>query len=114
MRKEKVAERLSVAMVGGKTSTIGFRALGVDTYTVAHPDDSIEIWDQIPLEKYAVVFVTEPVFQRIALDVAAHMEEGGRLPVITVLPSVAVSEEWGIRDIRKRVVRAVGVDIFGA
>jgi len=114
MRKERTGEKLGVAMVGGKTSTIGFRALGVDTYTVVHPDESEEVWDGVPLEKYAVVFVTEPVFERIALRVAAYMEEGGRLPVITVLPSVAVSEEWGIRDIRKRVVKAVGIDIFGA
>ncbi|MDY6796459.1 MAG: V-type ATP synthase subunit F [Actinomycetota bacterium] len=112
MKEQECACELGVAMVGGKTSTIGFRALGVDTYTVVHPDNAEEIWEEVPLEKYAVVFITEPIYERVAQRIADFREEGSRLPVITVLPSVAVSEERGIMEIKDKVEKAVGLDIF--
>lgn len=114
MKRRKAVSKLGVAMVGGKTSTIGFRALGVDTYTVVRLEDAGEVWREVPLDEYAVVFITEPVYERLTPEIAAFMEEEEGLPVITVLPSVAVSEERGIKEIRERVEKAVGMDIFEA
>jgi V/A-type H+-transporting ATPase subunit F len=111
MNAGQPGDTLGVAMVGGKTSTIGFRALGVDTYTVVRPEEAGEVWEKVPLEKYAVVFVTEPIYERLRESIDLHREKG-RLPVITVIPSVAVSEGRGMEEIRGKVERAVGIDIF--
>lgn len=113
-RRDRTAEKLGVAMIGGKTSTIGFRALGVDTYTVVFPENAEEVWEEIPLDRYAVIFVTEPIYEKLAERIEDFVQEKRDLPVITVMPSVAVSEEVGIKDIRQRVEKAVGVDMFEA
>jgi vacuolar-type H+-ATPase subunit F/Vma7 len=114
MEKEKARarKRYRVAMVGGKTSTIGFRALGLDTYTVVRPEEAEDVWKRVDLEKYAVIFVTEPVYERLASTLALLEEEGTGIPVVTVVPSVAVSEDRGITELREKVERAVGVDIL--
>lgn len=105
--------KLGVAMIGGKTSTIGFRALGVDTYAVTRLDEAERVWAEVQMDRYAVIFITEPVYERLASMIAAlREEEKANLPVITVLPSVAVSKEHGLKEMRQKVERAVGVDVY--
>jgi V/A-type H+-transporting ATPase subunit F len=101
---------MKIAMIGGKTSTMGFRALGVDTFEVLKPADAPSSWRQMKLEDYAVVFVTEPVYQVLKQDIEALPLAG--LPIVTVIPSVAGSKGTGYDNVRRLVERAVGTDVM--
>lgn len=101
---------MRIAMIGGKTSTMGFRALGVDTFEVRAPAEAGESWARIQLEDYAVVFVTEPVYQVLRADIEA-LPLGG-LPVVTIIPSVLGSKGVGYENVRRLVERAVGTDVM--
>jgi len=101
---------MRIAMIGGKTSTSGFRPLGVDTYEVAGPADAPEVWKRIRLDEYSIVFVTEPVYQALKGELVPMT--GGALPVITVIPAVTGSREVGIQSLRAMVERAVGTDVM--
>jgi len=99
-----------VAIIGDKTSILGFKALGLDTYPVVRPEDARDVWPQIREQDYGVIFVTEPVykvmedlFQEVAEQIA---------PAITVLPATTGGTGIGMERIKKIIERAVGADIL--
>lgn len=101
---------MKIAMIGGRTSTMGFRALGVETFEVLEPSDAPEHWKAIRLEQYAVVFVTEPVYRSLR-DLIEELPEGS-MPIVCVVPSVRGSMGVGQDNIRRLVERAVGTDVM--
>jgi vacuolar-type H+-ATPase subunit F/Vma7 len=106
----KNMEKLKVAMVGGRTSTIGFKAIGVEPYIAAVPEDGPAVWESLPLEKYALVMITEPVYRFLRERYADFPGHEG-LPVVLVIPAVTGSLGIGRADIKKRVEKAVGAII---
>ena len=101
---------MKVGMIGGRTSTAGFKALGVTTFQVSEPGKAPEIFEEINLDEYGIIFVTEPIFK--ALDPRIKEIQARKLPVITVIPSVSASEGIAAEEIRALVERAVGTDIM--
>lgn len=96
-------------MIGGRTSTAGFQALGVDAFVVRRPAEAAEVWARMNPSDYSIIFVTEPVYPALKDEIAALDER--KLPVITVLPSVAGSKGSGEKELKKLVERAVGAEI---
>ena len=100
-------ENLKVAMIGGWSSVVGFKAVGVEPYVVASPQQGPEIWESLPRERYALVLITEPVFEFLmerVPDFPGHEE----LPVVLAVPAVAGSIGTGRAGIKKRVEKALG------
>jgi len=105
-------ERLKLAMIGGFTSVAGFKAVGVDTYPVATPQDGPEAWEALPRERYGVVLITEPVYEVLQEKIPDFpgIED---LPVVLVVPAVSGSTGLGKAGIKKRVEKALGSVIEG-
>ena len=101
---------MKLAIIGGKTSTVGFKALGLDTFTVRRPVEAPEVWKRMDPAQYAVVLVTEPVYRVLKEEIGALDRES--LPVITVIPAVTGSAGVGERELRELVERAVGTDVM--
>jgi V/A-type H+/Na+-transporting ATPase subunit F len=101
---------MKIAMIGGKTSTIGFKALGVETFDVPKPQDATEVFGGVRPSRYAIIFMTEPVYEVLRSEVEELRDE--RLPVITVIPAVAGSNEVGMEETRAMVEKAVGADVL--
>ena len=53
-------ETLKVAMLGGWSSAIAFKAVGVETHILSATDDPLGAWESLSLEKYAMIIMTEP------------------------------------------------------
>jgi vacuolar-type H+-ATPase subunit F/Vma7 len=105
---------MKIAFVGGKTSSMGFHALGVDTFQVPVPEEAPEVWERVDPDEYTIIFVTEPVYTALSEQIAELREvREGRLPVVTVLPAVSGSRGAGFEEVRSLVEKAVGADIMG-
>lgn len=104
------AKGLKVAMIGGRTSTLGFKAVGVETYIAPLPEDGPRIWREMDLRRYAVIMVTEPVFEVLHREIPGFPPHEG-LPVILVIPAVTGSREMAAARMRERVQKAVGADL---
>jgi V/A-type H+/Na+-transporting ATPase subunit F len=98
---------LKVAMIGGMTSVIGFKAVGVETYIAAVPGDGPAIWKSLPRDRYALVMITEPVY-RVLLDEVTGFPDVEELPVVLVVPAVSGSLGLGKEGIREKIVKALG------
>ncbi|WP_287152994.1 V-type ATP synthase subunit F [Candidatus Solincola tengchongensis] len=101
---------LRMAMIGGRTSTLGFKAVGVETFVAPLPEDGPRIWRELDLRRYAVVMVTEPVFEVLEREIPGFPPQGG-LPVVLVVPAVTGTRETAAARLRERIVKAVGADL---
>ncbi len=103
-------ERYKVAIIGGKTSAMGFKAVGVEPYTAAVPEEGPEIWRSLPQERYAIVMITEPIYG-VLLEKVPGFPPQGRLPIVLVIPAVTGSQGMGLEILKRKVEKAVGADI---
>lgn len=100
-------ETYKVAMIGGRTSVLGFKAVGVETYIANIPDDGSAIWEALPRERYAVVMITEPVYEAIVRKIPKISASEG-LPVVLVIPAVTGSRGTASASLKKKIDKAVG------
>lgn len=100
-----------IAMVGDSTSLLGFKPIGVDAFKLNDPNDIDELWPAVLAGDYAVIIMTEPIF-----EAAAHLLkeiETRPTPAVLAVPSTAGSTGAGRRYINKLMERAVGASIKG-
>ena len=96
-------------MIGGKTSTAGFMALGVRTFPVDRPEQAPEVWKKVDTGRYGLILVTEPVYLKLTAEIESFQER--TLPVVTVIPAVKGSEGIGSNEIRALVEKATGTSM---
>lgn len=98
-----------VAVIGDVTSVAGFRPLGFEVLPVEVPDDARELWPGLAGGGYAVVFVTEPVYEAIA-DLAAEVADQPT-PAVTVIPGAGSAGGVGAEKLTRAIVRALGTQM---
>lgn len=103
-------EDMRVAILGDWVSIAGFKAVGVEPYAVEDPESGPESWASIPLERYAVVMVTEPVYEVLRRRIAGFPAHEG-LPVILEIPAVTGALGTAKSGIRELMTRALGAVI---
>jgi V/A-type H+/Na+-transporting ATPase subunit F len=95
-----------VAIVGDAVSVAGVRPLGFATFAVERPADARERWAQLACGDYAMVFVTEPVYDAIA-DLVAETSDAP-VPAVTVVPGAGSAGGVGGAKLEKAIERALG------
>lgn len=101
-----------IAIVGDAVSVAGFRPLGIATFAVDRPAEARLLWKQLSTGEYAVVFVTEPVYEAIE-DLVAEVADRP-LPAVTVIPGVGSAGGVGGAKLERAIERALGQKIvFG-
>jgi vacuolar-type H+-ATPase subunit F/Vma7 len=105
-------DNLKVAMIGGWSSVVGFKAVGVEAFVAAAPEDGPALWESLPLERYAVVMITEPVYDVLREKIADFPAHEG-LPMVLAVPAVSGSLGVGKTMVKKRVVKALGSVLEG-
>lgn len=99
-----------IAFIGDRDSVWGFRALGVSVFPVTGGDEARERFAAAVREGFAIIFVTEDVYEACPDEIAAVREQA--LPTVTVLPGVRGSRGLATREIHRAVSAAVGADIL--
>ena len=95
-----------IAIIGDAVSVAGFRPLGLATFSVERPEDARAYWAQVAGGEYAVVFVTEPVYEVIA-DLVAETADRP-VPAVTVIPGVGSRGGVGGAKLERAIERALG------
>ena len=98
-----------MAVIGDSTSVLGFKPIGVATYSIDDPAEVADIWPSVLAADYAIIFMTEPVFE--AAQALIKQIEAKPTPAVTAIPSTAGSIGAGRRYIKALVERAVGASV---
>ncbi|UCD83547.1 MAG: V-type ATP synthase subunit F [Deltaproteobacteria bacterium] len=102
----------NIAVIGDRDSVLGFKALGTAVFPICNdrPQEALDIIEKLCHERYAVVFITEPIAQKIETELSRYRYR--TLPSIVLIPNNQGSIGLGRERVRDTVKRAVGIDIF--
>jgi len=95
-----------VAIVGDAVSVAGFRPLGLATFAVEHAEDARALWPRLASGEFAVVFVTEPVYDALSELVTEVADKP--IPAVTVIPGVGSAGGVGGAKLERAIERALG------
>lgn len=99
-----------IAVIGDKTSVLGYRGLGLDTFDVADAEAARELWPTVLAEAYDVVFVTEDIYAGI-IDLVDEVSEQAT-PAVSIIPPAGGGTGVGGEKIRRVIEKAVGTDVL--
>lgn len=99
-----------IGVIGDRESVLGFKAVGLDVFPVDEPDEAKKILKRIAKEDFAIIYVTEQLYQYMTEDADEYTDS--RLPAIIPIPGKDGSLGIGMTSVRKSVERAVGADIL--
>ncbi|HDS08809.1 MAG TPA: V-type ATP synthase subunit F [Firmicutes bacterium] len=99
-----------IAFIGDTESISGFKAFGVDIYSVDDYKDAKEIFQKVIKLRYKLIFITE--------DLADHLEEeinkyfSQAYPIISIFPGLKESKGSGEERILKIIEQTIGSNIL--
>ncbi len=98
------------AFIGDADSVLGFRALGVETYTPGDREGARKTFQRLVKERVSVIMLTEDMLEK--LEDMVNDTLGLPVPAVVVLPGVSGSRGRGEDAIRTLIIKAVGVDLM--
>jgi V/A-type H+/Na+-transporting ATPase subunit F len=99
-----------IAVIGDKDSILGFKTIGVDTFSVTSSEAALAALKKAVAEEYGVIFITE----ELALELQDILEDLKKrfLPAVVLIPNSRGTLGLGIEEIRRNVEKAIGADIL--
>ncbi|MDP3014120.1 MAG: V-type ATP synthase subunit F [Candidatus Subteraquimicrobiales bacterium] len=99
-----------MAIVGDKTSVLGFKALGLDSYPIFEKGQARNLWLSLLKKDYGAIFLTEEIYEEIK-DLLVLVSEEIK-PSVLIIPAITGSTGLGLKRIKGIIEKAVGIDIL--
>ena len=96
-----------IAVMGGRETVMGFKALGLEVYPVADIKEAHEVFHKLSSEEeYAIIYIEEG----LAAEIDKFKDSPS--PAVILIPGREGSLGLGRRALQDAVERAVGSDIM--
>jgi len=104
---------LKIAVIGGRETVMGFKALGLDTFPAADVAEGGKILRSITKDRddYAIIYIEETLAEGLAHEIDKFKDSP--TPAIILIPGREGSKGLGQSALRAAVERAVGTNILG-
>lgn len=99
-----------VAVIGDRSSVLGFKAVGLDVFPVTDASEAKPILNRIVKEEYAIIYITEKLCKDMPEEIEKHKDR--RIPAVIPIPGIDGSHGLGMANLKRSVERAVGADIL--
>lgn len=99
-----------IGVLGDRESVLGFKALGLDAFSVNSPEKAKKLLHQMAKDDYAIIYIIERLAVQMVEDI--DMYKDSRLPAIILIPGKFGGLGRGMDSLKKSVERAVGADIL--
>ena len=104
---------LKIAVIGGRDTVMGFRALGLETYPAADANEAGHILRRLTREDddYAIIYIEENLAAELAHEIDKFKDRP--TPAVILIPGREGSMGLGQSALKAAVERAVGTNILG-
>ena len=104
---------LKIAVIGGRETVIGFKALGLDAFPTADAEEASRILRALTREgqNYAIIYIEENLAGQLSREINKFKDSP--TPAIILIPGREGSLGLGQSALKAAVERAVGTDILG-
>ena len=102
-----------IAVIGGRDTVMGFKALGLETYPAADAAEATQILRRLTRdnEDYAIIYIEETLAQYMAHEIDKFKDRP--TPAVILIPGREGSIGLGQSALKAAVERAVGTNILG-
>jgi V/A-type H+-transporting ATPase subunit F len=100
---------LKIAVIGGRETVMGFKALGLETYPTADVEEAKEVVRTLAKEECAVIYLTEQLAKDMMPTIQRYKD--ALRPAIILIPGQEGSLGIGQRSMESAVKRAIGTEI---
>lgn len=104
-----MSESYAISVLGDRGSTLGFRAIGLDTHFAETPEEARPILHRLA-KNSAIIYITEILAEGLKTDIAEYKDTSR--PSIVLIPGKTGSLGMGMDMLKDAVERAVGADIL--
>ena len=104
---------LKIAVIGGRETVMGFKALGLETCPAADAAEAAQALRSLTRESddYAIIYIEENLAQQLGHEIDKFKDRA--TPAIILIPGREGSIGLGQSALRAAVERAVGTNILG-
>ncbi|MBR5390195.1 MAG: V-type ATP synthase subunit F [Clostridia bacterium] len=104
---------LKIAVIGGRETVMGFKALGLETYPAADGTEAGQILRRLTRdsEDYAIIYIEEALAEQITAEIDRFKDRPA--PAVILIPGREGSIGLGQAALKAAVERAVGTNILG-
>ena len=104
---------LKIAVIGGRETVMGFKALGLETYPVLDAAEATQTLRKLTRESedYAIIYIEENLAEQLAGEINKFKDSP--TPAIILIPGREGSLGLGLSALNAAVERAVGTNILG-
>ena len=104
---------LKIAVIGGRETVMGFKALGLEACPAANAEEASQILRRLTRESedYAIIYIEENLAAQLGHEINRFKDSPS--PAIILIPGREGSLGMGQNALRAAVERAVGTNILG-
>ena len=104
---------LKIAVIGGKDTVIGFKAVGLEACPASNSTEALQALRDLTKEdsEYAIIYIEEKLAQDLTHEIDRFKDSPS--PAIIMIPGREGSLGLGQNALRAAVERAVGTNILG-
>ena len=104
---------LKIAVIGGRETVMGFKALGLETYPAADAAEASAVLRKLTRESddYAIIYIEETLAQYMSAEIDKFKDRP--TPAIILIPGREGSIGLGQSALKAAVERAVGTNLLG-
>ena len=99
-----------IGVIGDRESVLCFKAVSFEVFPSDDPEEAKKILKKIAREDFAIIYITEQIYQYLLEDVDAYTDS--RLPAVIPIPGKDGTLGIGSTSVKRSVERAVGADIL--
>lgn len=112
-RQDAGSSSLRIAVIGGRETVMGFKALGLETFSVDNAQEALAALKKLTRESddYAIIYIEENLAAELEHEIARYKDSPS--PAIILIPGREGSLGLGLNALRAAVERAVGTNILG-
>ena len=96
--------------MGDYDSVYGFRALGLDTYTVDEKDEAEKLLKKLSEEETGIIYMTEKLAGELGEILDEYRDRA--VPAVILIPGASGNTGAGVLGVSESVKQAVGSDIL--
>ena len=104
---------LKIAVIGGRETVMGFKALGLEAVSVENPAEGLAALKRLTREStdYAIIYIEENLAAELESEISRYKDSPS--PAIILIPGREGSLGLGQSALKAAVERAVGTNILG-
>ena len=107
---------LKIAVIGGRDTVMGFKALGLETYAASNAKEAGQTLRALTREtegedKYAIIYIEDNLAAELGKEIDKFKDSP--MPAIILIPGREGSNGMGRAALQQAVEKAVGMNILG-